>query len=347
MASEQKTMQFALTKAVETAKPEVLKNPQRFLRILEDLCPKLQGEIEMLSRIYTKELGNRVYDAYEGAKQKKKDAWKPVQQYLEEEMALNEERCQEVLQWFSGKTIASGKTGAAATGKTASTGKAASGNNASANTTLDQAARQRLATTLNMATQKASQLWKQSFEEAQKAERDGNIVRAVQLYKSIQDGAAYERDAQKRLGIINEKNPGDAYAYFLRAAKLGDAESAFRVGHMLENGRGVTANVQEAIKYYEKAVSSGNAMAMHSLGYLYYMGKGIAQNYQRAFDWFQMAALKGLGMSMRNMGVMYENGVYVSRDLAQALTWYRKAEKNGYAAAADDCARVRKKMNQR
>ncbi|MCL1988458.1 MAG: sel1 repeat family protein [Firmicutes bacterium] len=57
------------------------------------------------------------------------------------------------------------------------------------------------------------------------------------------------------------KNLEVAARYFLKAAKLGDAESQFKIAVMYETGSGVNKNINEAIKWYRAAEKQGHPTA--------------------------------------------------------------------------------------
>ena len=49
----------------------------------------------------------------------------------------------------------------------------------------------------------------------------------------------------------------------------------------------------KAFKYFEKSANKGDADAQHRLGHLYNDGKGVSQNLKKAQEWLVKAAAQG------------------------------------------------------
>ena len=78
----------------------------------------------------------------------------------------------------------------------------------------------------------------------------------------------------------------------------------------------------QAAAWYLSAAKLGNRLAMHNLGVAYANGNGVRQSYEDAAHWFQAAADLGLVASQFNLGVLYERGFGVPASLEQAYEWY-------------------------
>ena len=296
------------------------------MNLIEDLSPESGRERLELKRIYSDALGKLLYSAY-GTKDGLRDpVWKEIKSFLDCEMGLKESRQEWFMQLFY---------------RAFSNGSFSNYRNITSKKTLligdITESRQALLRLLY----KMSILQK-DIEDAEHAEENGEVMKAIQIYQSYSDGSCYERKAQLRLGQLYESFPKEAYAHYLRAAELGDPEAAFHVAFMSEYGEGTDISKERAVTYYAKATSAGHRGAAHNLGVFYYFGSGVKKNLKRAYELFLFAAQKGKADSMRNLGVMYENGDYVKKNLEMALKWYSKAVEYGNVEAEKDCQRVKR-----
>ncbi|HUC18651.1 MAG TPA: hypothetical protein VMA37_13295 [Acetobacteraceae bacterium] len=125
-----------------------------------------------------------------------------------------------------------------------------------------------------------------------------------------------------------------AMVYFLKAAKLGSLDGAYRVGYLYAQGNGVKQSYPMAVIWYGKAAGSGYAAAENDLGYLYDYGLGVPQDNNKAAEFYRKAADQGDATAEYNLGWDYDNGVGVKRqDSHAAADWYRKAADQGDGAA--------------
>lgn len=63
-----------------------------------------------------------------------------------------------------------------------------------------------------------------------------------------------------------------AFEIWQRLAEEGDADAAFQLGVMLEDGRGQPADLEQALTYYRQASDAGSQRAAHRLAALYAAG---------------------------------------------------------------------------
>ena len=118
-------------------------------------------------------------------------------------------------------------------------------------------------------------------------------------------------------------------------AEDGNELAQFELGHMYENGRGVTQDYAEAMKWYRLAADQGYAKAQNNLGYMYRRGEGVSQDNAEAVKWYRLAAEQGNVSAQNNLGVMYENGLGVLQDNVMAHMWYNIASANGVEKAGE------------
>jgi TPR repeat protein len=127
------------------------------------------------------------------------------------------------------------------------------------------------------------------------------------------------------------------YATALRSwlpmAEAGNAEAQNNIGHMYEEGFGVSQNYSTAMEWYRRAATGGLAEAEHNIGLLYNNGYGVAENAIEAVRWFKLAAKKELRESEYMLGLAYQSGNGSSLDYAEARRLFLSSAKKNYAAA--------------
>lgn len=76
--------------------------------------------------------------------------------------------------------------------------------------------------------------------------------------------------------------------------------------------------------------TAGDAEAAFNLGWMYQNGDGVGKDLHAAFRWYEMSAEAGLAQAEAQVGFMYGNGVGVKRDIKEAIVWTGKAAKQGH-----------------
>lgn len=124
------------------------------------------------------------------------------------------------------------------------------------------------------------------------------------------------------------------YATAIRAwqplAEEGMAEAQNNLGHMYEEGLGVTQNYQQAMAWYRRAAEQKLPQAQHNVGLLYHFGYGVRPNANEAVRWFRMAAEQNLAESEYMLGLAYYQGEGLPLDYGQARQWFSKSATKGY-----------------
>lgn len=133
------------------------------------------------------------------------------------------------------------------------------------------------------------------------------------------------------LAGLMEKRPtnvhdlAEAAGIFEDAANAGNVEAMYRLGRMLELGRGRAASPNLAAIWYEKAADRGDGRANYRGGLLFKEGRGVKKNLGEALNWFQEGALRGNVQAMRAIGRALDEGVDGVSDRATAESWFCKA----------------------
>ena len=127
------------------------------------------------------------------------------------------------------------------------------------------------------------------------------------------------------------------YATAMRAwrglAKEGVPQAINNIGHLYEQGYGVSQDYSEAMNWYKQAASKGLAEAEHNVGMLYNQGFGVAKNDQEAVKWFRRAAKQELADSQYMLGLAYYQGSGVKLSYSKAKPLFLKAAKKDYSPA--------------
>ena len=138
---------------------------------------------------------------------------------------------------------------------------------------------------------------------------------------------------QAGLNALERGHYATAMRAWLKLARDGAAEAQNNVGHMYEEGYGVSQSYARAMAWYKQAAEQGLPEAQHNVGMLYYHGYGTAQNYPVAKQWFKRAAQQELADSQYMLGLAYHQGKGVGLDYEFAKYWFLKSAKQSYANA--------------
>ena len=88
---------------------------------------------------------------------------------------------------------------------------------------------------------------------------------------------------------------------------------------------------EEAFEYYLKAAKQGDAKTQYNLGVSYFYG--VEKDLLEAVVWYRKAADQGFADAQYSLGSCYFNGYGVEKDLSEAVKWYRKAANQGFKRA--------------
>lgn len=127
----------------------------------------------------------------------------------------------------------------------------------------------------------------------------------------------------------------NAFACFLKSAKLDIPTAQYYVGECYYNGWGVQKNKLEAIKWYEKAADNGNFEAIAYLGECYLYGDGVPKDWDKGIEYTTKAANAGIAFSQFFLGEIYYYGLGVNTNKIVARQWYEKAAKQGHTKAIE------------
>lgn len=121
---------------------------------------------------------------------------------------------------------------------------------------------------------------------------------------------------------LDAQHYDSAVEYFLQAAELGDAESAYLAAKICYDADSILLEWEACAAWFTKAAEGGYVPAQTLLGELYsYGGCGLTEDSDKALYWLEKAAEQGVTEAMIGAG-----DVCVDRDEREAAErWYRKA----------------------
>ncbi|KAG8822964.1 hypothetical protein FRC17_009436 [Serendipita sp. 399] len=168
--------------------------------------------------------------------------------------------------------------------------------------------------------------------------------RAYHLYlqaaKQNHPAASYRVAVCNELGVGTRKDASRAFAFYRKAASLGDTSGMYKLGMILLSGAlGQPRNTREAIGWLKRAAEQAdedNPHALHELGLLHESPKSEVVIHDEAYakDLFLKAAQLGFPASQYKLGFSYEYGLLgCPVDPKRSIAWYTKAAERGNADA--------------
>ena len=118
------------------------------------------------------------------------------------------------------------------------------------------------------------------------------------------------------------------------SAQAGNADAQYELAQAYETGNGLEKDPSEAFKWYLKAAEQGHPAAQYQLGVCYDSGSIVARNPAESIAWFTKAANQGYVEAQYRLGQAYETGRNgIEKNFLEAQNWYRRAAESGHAGA--------------
>jgi localization factor PodJL len=146
--------------------------------------------------------------------------------------------------------------------------------------------------------------------------------------------AEYEIAVRYMEGRGVTANIEEAAHWLERSARSGFAPAMFRLGGLYDKGGGLKRDRALARTLYTAAAEKGHAKAMHNLAVLYAEGFDGKPNYRLAAQWFRKAADFGIADSQYNLAILYIRGIGVEQNFAESYKWFALAAAPGDQEAA-------------
>ena len=131
--------------------------------------------------------------------------------------------------------------------------------------------------------------------------------------------------------------PGMCANWYRRAAEeQNDPEGMLHYAECLQDGYGVSCDLDKAMKYYMKAAAEGVKDAYYPIAQLFESGKAGDADRSRCLAWYVKAANSGNADAMYKVGMMCLEGVYADQNTELALKWLEHAAEAGSVSALEE-----------
>lgn len=147
---------------------------------------------------------------------------------------------------------------------------------------------------------------------------------------------AESSDAEDCYGAIAGQDFARAAVSCRLAANRGGAGAQHNLALMYQLGKGVPQDPGQAMAWFHKAAEQDLTAAQTQLGMMYEKGWGATRDYADALAWYRRAGEKGDPFALKLLMRMYENGRGVPKDLVKAQALYLIAIERGLPEIAQD-----------
>ena len=122
-----------------------------------------------------------------------------------------------------------------------------------------------------------------------------NILTALDWYRKSQQATLYKSNIQ--FAVVKNrqlelKSNQDMINKLVKEAKQGNAESAYKLAKVYDEGRFVKQNHQSSFNWYKKAADMNHKYSMLMLGYYWCRGVGVEFNKNKANKWIKSSERK-------------------------------------------------------
>eukprot|EP00466_Bigelowiella_natans_P018563 jgi/Bigna1/143214/aug1.76_g17922 len=121
------------------------------------------------------------------------------------------------------------------------------------------------------------------------------------------------------------------------------AQSLSFQGRRYFYGTGVAKSQRKGAEFYRKAAALGHAPSAFRLGMCYQEGSGVPRDLERALDFYEQAAQSGHVPAMSKLGVMLGNGIGCVADVDRAISILETATRQGSTEAKYELRRIKGK----
>ncbi len=152
--------------------------------------------------------------------------------------------------------------------------------------------------------------------------------------------SCHELGKKYAAGDGTEKNMSMAYAYFQKAAELGNPESFCSLGNMQRMGVGTEKNSENSIQSFKTAAEMKAPCGMRFLGELTLGGNGIEKNNEKGFALIKECAELGDAECRYDVAVLYQNGIGTEKNILEAVKWYKLSASQGNVNSMGNLAEI-------
>jgi len=141
--------------------------------------------------------------------------------------------------------------------------------------------------------------------------------------------AGSDKTYQAGLAAYKKQDYNTAQSLWMKAAKAGNSDAQYYLGHLYMNGLGVRMDYAAARYWFEQAAGANHPMAQNDLGSLYMNGQGVKRNLKEALGWYEKSANQGTVVAKYNCGLIY----FIHRQFEKAAVFFKAASMAGYSKA--------------
>ena len=150
----------------------------------------------------------------------------------------------------------------------------------------------------------------------------------------------HELGKKSAMGEGTEKDMAKAYAYFQKAADLGNPESLCSLGNMQRMGLGTERNDEKSLQSFKAAAEKKAPCGLRLLGEITLGGNGVEKNTEQGFSLIRECAEMGDAECRHDMGVLLQNGIGAEKNIFEAVKWYKRAASQGNVNSMGNLAEI-------
>lgn len=133
-------------------------------------------------------------------------------------------------------------------------------------------------------------------------------------------------DAHYAGKLALQKDPVSAWSWFSMAAKAGNDKAALMLSRMTKYGEGVSPDLALSTYWLQQSSERGNAQAMFLLSNAYLYGEGVARNPELARTWLEKSAQGDFPVAIQALALAVEGGdLELSKDPERARHLLKEA----------------------
>lgn len=160
--------------------------------------------------------------------------------------------------------------------------------------------------------------------------RDGNgtpvdkVAAAARLEKGC---ALNDADACSDRGwlYVEQGDPVKANGFFKSGCDLQGGASCTNLGYQIEQGKGATADLQEALRYYELGCSYGEGYGCNNIANLSNNPDAAPADMSKAVEYYKKACDLDVALGCRSLGMLRFNGMAGAADQTAGLALLEKS----------------------
>jgi TPR repeat protein len=151
------------------------------------------------------------------------------------------------------------------------------------------------------------------------------VVTPVWLIVVVSSTVFADSSFEDAVSAIKRGEYAAGVTMLLPLAEKGNVVAQYNIGVLYESGQGVEKDTGEAFKWFKKAAEGGHSSAQFVLASFYREGRGIEKSEDKALKWYKAAALQNNAAAQFLAGMMMSSADTAEKDYLQAHVWLRLA----------------------